>query len=154
MLFVPPRSTGARKFYARYPTPAHWWMVAQPFLLILAWLSSNWLVFSGILAALKFMVRAPWLLEVLGIACRFAVPTDRLFLVAFAFMTMVPVSMNIGIFVIAWRMVAWPAWQRLTLGRCGACAHPIASLSSQTDGCTVCPECGAAWRLKPAASMA
>lgn len=35
----------------------------------------------------------------------------------------------------------------LDLGRCGSCSHPIASLPCEADGCTICPECGAAWRL-------
>lgn len=33
------------------------------------------------------------------------------------------------------------------LGRCPACQYSLASLEPATDGCTVCPECGAAWRL-------
>lgn len=31
-------------------------------------------------------------------------------------------------------------------GRCGACKYELGHVA-ETDGCTVCPECGAAWRL-------
>lgn len=36
---------------------------------------------------------------------------------------------------------------RLPRGECAACAHPIREIPAEADGCTVCPECGAAWRL-------
>lgn len=42
---------------------------------------------------------------------------------------------------------------RLTLvsaGRCAQCAYSLADLEPESDGCCVCPECGAAWRLDPA----
>jgi hypothetical protein len=29
---------------------------------------------------------------------------------------------------------------------CVACAYPLNGLAPEPDGCTVCPECGAAWR--------
>ncbi len=32
-------------------------------------------------------------------------------------------------------------------GLCAACGYALAGLASDLDGCTVCPECGAAWRL-------
>lgn len=31
---------------------------------------------------------------------------------------------------------------------CPCCLYPLFGLSAQSDGCTVCPECGAAWRLE------
>jgi hypothetical protein len=40
------------------------------------------------------------------------------------------------------RMAAQLAWFR----ECLVCAYPIADLEPESDGCTVCPECGAAWR--------
>jgi hypothetical protein len=30
---------------------------------------------------------------------------------------------------------------------CPACGYSIRELAAEPDGCTVCPECGAAWRL-------
>jgi hypothetical protein len=37
----------------------------------------------------------------------------------------------------------------LAAGRCGACAFPLQGLNPEPDNCTVCPECGAAWKLLP-----
>ena len=34
----------------------------------------------------------------------------------------------------------------LTQGFCPACAHGLRGVPPGPDGCTVCPECGAAWR--------
>jgi hypothetical protein len=31
--------------------------------------------------------------------------------------------------------------------RCPSCGYSLGDLAAQPDGCTVCPECGAAWRL-------
>lgn len=31
-------------------------------------------------------------------------------------------------------------------GRCVSCLHSLEGLSVESDGCVVCPECGAAWR--------
>lgn len=33
--------------------------------------------------------------------------------------------------------------------RCASCAYSLKELAPEQDGCTVCPECGAAWRLRP-----
>ncbi len=30
---------------------------------------------------------------------------------------------------------------------CPSCAYPLAGVRLEPDGCTVCPECGTAWRL-------
>jgi hypothetical protein len=38
---------------------------------------------------------------------------------------------------------------RIERGLCGSCIYPIETTSPQSDGCTVCPECGAAWKLPP-----
>ncbi len=31
--------------------------------------------------------------------------------------------------------------------RCASCGYDLSGLKAEEDGCTVCPECGAAWRL-------
>lgn len=41
------------------------------------------------------------------------------------------------------------AFARLHRGLCGSCKYPIETTTPQPDGCTVCPECGAAWKLPP-----
>jgi hypothetical protein len=33
-------------------------------------------------------------------------------------------------------------------GLCAACGYSLAEISTQQDGCRVCPECGAAWRVR------
>ncbi len=34
-------------------------------------------------------------------------------------------------------------------GICGSCGYALSGLLTGADGCAVCPECGAAWRLGP-----
>lgn len=54
-----------------------------------------------------------------------------------------------------WRRQMEVAIERLEAGRvklppvCPSCHYDLVGLSSQSDGCTVCPECGAAWRFTP-----
>ncbi len=38
----------------------------------------------------------------------------------------------------------------LSIGYCPSCTYKIAGLNSESDGCTVCPECSAAWKLPSA----
>jgi hypothetical protein len=38
---------------------------------------------------------------------------------------------------------------RLMRGLCASCGYAINAVTPGVDGCTVCPECGAAWRLPP-----
>lgn len=37
----------------------------------------------------------------------------------------------------------------LAEGHCASCGYSMRGLAPQADGCTPCPECGAAWRLDP-----
>lgn len=39
------------------------------------------------------------------------------------------------------------AGQLAWFSECLACAYPLDELEPDPDGCTVCPECGAAWRI-------
>ena len=60
----------------------------------------------------------------------------------------VPVGLA-GAFVVHNRFY-WPRFgvrMFLREGECPACEYRMAALSPEPDGCTVCPECGAAWRL-------
>ena len=34
-----------------------------------------------------------------------------------------------------------------SLSRCASCGYSLKGIHADADGCTVCPECGAAWRL-------
>ncbi len=38
------------------------------------------------------------------------------------------------------------------LGHCAVCDYPLDGLVAEADGCTVCPECGAAWRVEGTAA--
>ncbi len=37
----------------------------------------------------------------------------------------------------------------LEAGLCPHCVHGIAGVPPRSDGCTICPECAAAWRVEP-----
>ncbi|MEQ8844349.1 MAG: hypothetical protein RIB58_05790 [Phycisphaerales bacterium] len=43
----------------------------------------------------------------------------------------------------------WLKQYRSAQGRCQACDYDLTGLTPDPDGCTTCPECGAAWRLPP-----
>lgn len=60
------------------------------------------------------------------------------------------------VFILIWTLRAWRGLgndpRRLidTLigrNRCGSCGNDLAGLDVGEDGCTLCPECGAAWKL-------
>ena len=56
-------------------------------------------------------------------------------------------AISLGIPFVRWY---WgPATVRAILAEChcAACGHPLPESTDEPDGCTVCPECGAAWRL-------
>lgn len=59
------------------------------------------------------------------------------------------------VFAMPWWWVFWRTrWMpaalesRLSARRCAACRYSLPE-EPQADGCTVCPECGAAWKLPP-----
>lgn len=54
--------------------------------------------------------------------------------------------------LLAWRFLMkqscqWIGSGMIGIGWCAACGYCLSGLVVETDGCTVCPECGAAWRL-------
>lgn len=67
--------------------------------------------------------------------------------------TLVPVMLVLGlieggIFVLLLRRMHARRAARLIVGsgRCGSCNYTLQGLVAESDGCRVCPECGAAWR--------
>jgi len=52
------------------------------------------------------------------------------------------VVVTVGTRVVLPRYRDWIA----ACGRCPACGYEIMNLPPDSDGCTVCPECGSAWR--------
>jgi hypothetical protein len=51
--------------------------------------------------------------------------------------------------------IKWAGWNNaecakrcvLSIRHCPSCAYCILDINPETDGCTVCPECGSAWNL-------
>ncbi len=66
---------------------------------------------------------------------------------------LIGVFILVAIFVSALR-VWMPAVARywLSIGQCASCRYDLSGVAVAADGCTVCPECGAAWRLMPTIS--
>ena len=54
-----------------------------------------------------------------------------------------------GIFntIYGWRSAEHAIGAMTRAGLCPACAYRIDDCQPEADGCTVCPECGAAWRM-------
>lgn len=51
-----------------------------------------------------------------------------------------------------WRSPQYAIDAMKRVGRCPSCAYRIDGVTPEGDGCTVCPECGGAWRLGDAGS--
>ncbi|GAB5496113.1 MAG: hypothetical protein Phyf2KO_11930 [Phycisphaerales bacterium] len=45
-------------------------------------------------------------------------------------------------------LLEWHVQKRLGSGQCPSCQYDLIGLIAETDGCAVCPECGAAWKLE------
>ncbi len=61
----------------------------------------------------------------------------------------------VALFPIAWMLAARFAggpeivWSFLAERRCPCCAYDLSVAPADPDGCTTCPECGAAWKISP-----
>ena len=44
-------------------------------------------------------------------------------------------------------LLGWLRDKRISEGRCGGCKYALNGIDPEPDVCTVCPECGAAWKL-------
>ncbi len=94
----------------------------------LVFLTVSLICFFGVIALMIFGVEFPaWMNSVLAII---SVPLSIVGLRMFR--------------VVALRVHC--AWV-VANGRCGSCGYELAKLPIAEDGCTVCPECGAAWQL-------
>jgi len=71
--------------------------------------------------------------------------------IAFYFLVAVVVYLANRLWYWKW-VVPEMARSNLRRGKCAACKYFISNLRPASDGCTVCPECGAAWKLHPADS--
>ncbi|GJM18987.1 MAG: hypothetical protein DHS20C14_12000 [Phycisphaeraceae bacterium] len=57
-----------------------------------------------------------------------------------------------GLFFVVFAMVPTRSLRGVTrrLGVCWSCGYDLKGLPAAADGCVVCPECGAAWRVRSA----
>lgn len=69
---------------------------------------------------------------------------------------LLPAAVVVAVGIVAhrgWGLIAFTgeagaavnAW--LDAGRCPSCAYPLPPGRAESDGCTICPECGSAWRM-------
>jgi hypothetical protein len=56
------------------------------------------------------------------------------------------VPMGLWVRAVSWRSPSHAQAALLAKGICPHCAHGIGRIPPEPDGCTVCPECGAAWK--------
>lgn len=68
--------------------------------------------------------------------------------VVFSVMFVMSFFLTLLIYKVTWRSPINGRDSLLTSGVCPACAYRIAGVPPEHDGCTVCPECGAAWRMQ------
>lgn len=63
-----------------------------------------------------------------------------------------------GILIAGGAFLIWMLWwfvagrqqaaeSYVALGRCASCTYEMVGLPVEADGCAVCPECGAAWKV-------
>lgn len=45
-------------------------------------------------------------------------------------------------------ILKWQAGCLVAINRCASCGYNLQKLPTADDGCTICPECGAAWKLQ------
>lgn len=63
-----------------------------------------------------------------------------------------------GLFALMYRLLGgrangpWIASMVARSRRCPVCGYDLDGLAAEGDGCTLCPECGAAWRVRNAAT--
>jgi hypothetical protein len=55
--------------------------------------------------------------------------------------------MGIFIKLTAWNSVEHAKHAVLSIGHCPSCTYRLFDIEEEADGCTVCPECGGAWKL-------
>src|SRR5690606_24881404 len=66
----------------------------------------------------------------------------------------VTIGLGVSVLVIAFLGIIRPYWRGRAivgahrLGACACCGYDLRKGVPDLDGCTVCPECGAAWRLQ------
>jgi hypothetical protein len=110
------------------------------------WLARAFLIQAGFLLGLLGIFGVMYLLEVRELAPDRPPPPPRIIWDALV--------ISVGC-VILWavfrairpRTAARAVKACLEFGHCPACAYRVHGAPVYGDGCTVCPECGAAWRL-------
>ena len=96
---------------------------------LLLWFLPRMLILVGSIATLSF----------LGVA----IPTLVHWLF---FVVTVPLGfLSLRFFNVA--ILKWQAGGLVAINRCASCGYNLQKLPAAEDGCTICPECGAAWKL-------
>ena len=67
--------------------------------------------------------------------------------VGFGVVVIINAIVRIGIRMKSMRIDRPYAMKMMSLQRCPGCLYSLGELPAETDGCTVCPECGGAWKL-------
>ena len=60
---------------------------------------------------------------------------------------LIPISMTPFMYWGLWRSRDHTAKAIILTGHCATCGYVLDGVQPESDGCTVCPECGSAWRL-------
>ena len=108
-------------------------------------------------------MRGPWaplaltIMIPVSLAC--AVKIAGPFLLAIVLFTPVAsMLILLGLLLLIWqgrgwgRLLAASAEVHKRRGQCPACGYDLRNLEAEVDGLVTCPECGAAWDLRPAES--
>lgn len=101
----------------------------------------RWIAALALLAVLLIGLTAVFGPQVIAIAMFSPVSSSIIVLVSLA-----------GVAGVSWYRERAESVKRdmIRAARCPACAYPIGGIEPETDACTTCPECGAAWRLSDA----
>lgn len=103
-------------------------------------------------------VVSPWTTKILvfwcvGLICAFGVVALMILGVKFPTWANSVFILSVLPLTIVWTrmfIVICMRWQCAWIvanGRCGSCGYDLAKLPVAEDSCTICPECGAAWKL-------
>lgn len=143
------KSVRLARFRNRDPLPNYWIVLSEAGLL-----SGLTLIGSLVIVALLPLLIWRLCFSVLEQITPSRFPLPESFLLVLALASAIVIGLT-GLFLPYAAIWFW-SWRfgrralarsMLKRGFCPACKYAIATVHPKTDGCTVCPECGAAWKL-------